>query len=314
MDSTSGAPRSRFTDLNRLPISLQLGNTSVEILGWGFLGTRWWRNYLHVHSFYEVCYAFEGDGWFRINDVDHAVGVGDIFIAKPHEPHEIVSSAEFPLGIYFWSLTLAPARERTDADPELDALLAAFAASRAWVSQRTPGMLRTLELLTEEVVSRAPGYRRNVAALVGNLIVDTARSVVDAPIAVEMPEPGQREATGMLVQRMARYLRDNYAGSVQIRDVAAQVHLSERHTSRLFHQAMGVSIKEFVTALRLEAAEHMLLNGRMPIKEVGEAAGFPDVQHFTTVFRQRRGLTPAAFRRQRGTRFMHPAGLGHIEA
>jgi AraC family L-rhamnose operon transcriptional activator RhaR len=314
MDTHASAPRSRFTDLNRLPLSLHLGNTDVDVLNWGFLGGRWWRNYLHVHSFHEVCYAFEGSGVFHMNGVDFEVGPGDVFVAKPHEPHEIVSSAAAPLGIYFWSYTLSPARRRAAGCAELDGLLAAFAASRTWVSQRAPGMQRTLELMTEEVVAREPGYRHTIAGLAAKLIIDTARAVSDAPAPLDEPEPHPREARDVLVQRMARYLRDNYCRGVQIRDVAAQVHLSERHTSRLFHQVMGLSIKDYLVSLRLEAAEHMLLSSNRPVKDVGEAAGFPDPQHFTTVFRQRVGLTPAAFRRQRGTRFMHPSGLGHVEA
>jgi AraC family L-rhamnose operon transcriptional activator RhaR len=314
MDSTPSAPRSRFTDLNRLQISLHLGNTTGEILSWGLLGTHWWRNYLHVHSFYEVCYVFEGEGIFCMNGVDYEVRPGHVFVARPSEPHEIVSGADAPLGIYFWSYTLAPARQTVAGAGELDALLAAFATSQCWVSLRTPGMLRTLELLTEEIAAREPGYRHNIAALAAKLVVDTARAVVNTPIAGDEPDPAPREAADVLVQRMARYLRDNYARGVSIRDVAAQVHLSERHTRRLFHKVMGTSIKDYVMSLRLNAAAQMLLSGSLTIKAVGEATGFTDVQYFTTVFRQHVGLTPAAFRRQRGTRFMHPSGLGHVEA
>ena len=41
-------------------------------------------------------------------------------------------------------------------------------------------------------------------------------------------------------------------------------------------------------------------------REALHAAGYPDVRYFTTLFHRRAGLTPAAFRRQRGTRFLQP--------
>jgi AraC family L-rhamnose operon transcriptional activator RhaR len=117
----------------------------------------------------------------------------------------------------------------------------------------------------------------------------------------------------LLAGRIEQYLHDNYNRPIKMRDVAAQVHLSERHTSRLFLQVTGTSIKARLTALRVEAASQLLLSGRRPVKEVAEASGFPDVQHFTTLFRRHTGLTPAAFRQRGGTTFADPTRPGHIE-
>jgi hypothetical protein len=58
-------PRQRFLDLNAVPIALSLGDFNVDMLHWGFISSEWWRHYLHVHSFFEICYAFAGRGEFR---------------------------------------------------------------------------------------------------------------------------------------------------------------------------------------------------------------------------------------------------------
>jgi len=100
--------RQQFTDLSLLALSPQLGDFVSQILGWGFIEPHWWRNYPHSHSFFEVCFAFEGQGTFRIKGTDYQVQVGDVFVAKPGESHEIVSSDHNPLGVYFWSYTLVP--------------------------------------------------------------------------------------------------------------------------------------------------------------------------------------------------------------
>lgn len=321
MNASAPVPRGRFTDLNQVLIALQLGSYTCEVLNWGFLGARWWRNYLHTHSFYEICYAFEGEGIFRMNGIEYAVGEGDVFVAKPHEPHEIVSSTEAPLGIYFWSYTLVQSaghRKVGDSDGDVDALLRAFAESRCWVSRRAAGMLRTLELLTEEIVAREPGYRETIQHLTAKLLIDTARAVTSPaplPRAVEAGDRQRhRQPAAVLAGRIEQYLQDNYSRPIRMRDVAAQVHLSERHTRRLFQKATGASIKARLTALRLEAASQLLLSGRWPVKGVAKATGFPDVQHFTTLFRRHIGLTPAAFRARGGTAFANPSGPRHVQA
>jgi AraC-like DNA-binding protein len=293
-------PRSRFTDLRSLTLAVKLGGFAARMRGWGFIEPEWWRNYLHVHSFFEVCYAYQGQGLFRINGVDYTVQAGEVFVAKPGEPHEIISSETDPLGIYFWSYTLVPPQSGAEHTP-VDLLLHDFLNSRTWVSV-ADSMQGTLDLMTAEIVRREPGYTQVIEGLVCKLLLDTARVVTDtSPISGDLAAPDSSEA---LVRDMVRYLHDNYNRPIRVRDVAAQVHLSERHTNRLFRQAMGASIKEYLTSFRLEIAAQLLLNRQASVTEVAYATGYNDVRYFITLFRQRTGFTPAAFQRREGTQFL----------
>jgi AraC family L-rhamnose operon transcriptional activator RhaR len=301
----SGAnSRHRFADLNLLSLSVRLGNFTGETLYWGVMEPQWWRNYLHIHTFFEVCYAFCGRGTFRMPDTLYEVQAGEVFVARPGEPHEIISSEDDPLGIYYWSYTLVPCRDRQPDEREIDVLLDAFALSNRWVSRQTGEMEATLKLLTEEIARKQPAYRRAIEGLVAKLFLDTARAVVDTSCTLDPVEPRARSSGEAAAQSIVRYLRDNYARPLSRRDVAAQIHLSERHTSRLFTRAMGVSVMDYLTSLRLETAAQMLLDPHLSIKEVAQATGYPDVRYFTTVFRRCMGLTPGAYRREGGTRFV----------
>jgi AraC-like DNA-binding protein len=304
MDSTPCVTRHQFTDLNLLSLCLHIGNFTCEVLNWGFFEPLWWRNYLHVHSFFEICYAYQGRGTFRLGEQELRVQAGEVFVARPGEAHEIISSQDDPLGIYFWAYTLFPREKRNDESMSTDLLMKAFLASQRAVSAKTSTMVLVLELLTEEVVRKEPGYVQAIEGLVVKLLVDTARAVVDLPPLSVPSHPPARRSDEAVVQVMVRYLHDNYSRPLSICDLAAQVHLSERHASRLFHHVMCTTIKEYLTCLRIEEAARLLLNGRTPIKEVALATGYPDVRYFTTLFRQRMGLTPASFQRKGGTRFL----------
>ncbi len=304
MDPPNPVPRSRFTDLELLSLSLHLGGFTGQILGWGFIEPRWWRNYLHVHSFFEVCYAFQGRGIFQISNVEHRVQAGDLFVARPGEPHEIISDDDEPLGIYFWSYTLVPVPDRPHDTTGMNALLSAFLSSGEYVSAKTLAMQRTLDLLTEEIVQKEPGYAHVIEGLAAKLILDTARSVAEVYVPPEPLAVPTRSQTDVVVQRVISYLRDNVSRSISLRDIAAQVHLSERHTNRLFHGVVGVSIMEYLACIRMDTAAQLLLNRELAIKEVARMAGYPDVRYFTTLFHRRMGVTPAAFRRRGGTQFL----------
>ena len=137
--------REEFLQLSQLPVSVDLGRFHSEIRYWGFFEPRWWRNYLHTHSFFEVCYAYAGEGVFRMLGHDYKVRAGDLFVAKPSEPHEIISSRKKPLGIYFWAYTLVPTQKKSPgSDGGSDVLLDAFGASTRWVSRAARSMPPTL--------------------------------------------------------------------------------------------------------------------------------------------------------------------------
>ena len=295
--------RNRITDLRQLTINLRMDGFTADILGWGFYESEWWRNYLHEHSFFEVCYAYAGRGRFRINGMDTTVQAGDVFVAKPGEPHEIVSSKNDPLGIYFWSYTLVPPVEKQSAS-DTTRLLRSFLTSTQSISNTVPAMQNTLELLTNEIAERQPGYLPIINGLVTKLLLETARAVTETetePASISAHDP-----TAMVVADIVRYLQDNYQRPVQLREVAAQVHLSERHTNRLFKQVMGMPVNAYLTQYRLQVAAQLLLNHQTSVTEVAYASGYRDVRYFITRFRQHTGLTPAAFRQQGGTRFFDP--------
>jgi AraC-like DNA-binding protein len=293
--------RQRFLELNSVPLHLNLGSFSADILHWGFIGSDWWRNYLHVHSFFEICYAFAGRGEFRICGETLEVKAGDVFIAKPDEPHEIIANKKDPLEIYFWSYTLVPPAKRYTSASDIDTLLRAFLTTSRRVQHGITQMEKTLELLTDEVVKREAGYSQVIQGLVTKLLLDTARAVtnVHIPSAQTLRSPGDAA-----VNLMMRYLHDNYDRPLGIRDVVSQVHLSERHARRLFLEATGKSIKQYLILLRLGVAKQRLLSEKVSVSEIAFAVGFNDVRHFSTTFRALEGVTPSEFREKGGTRFL----------
>jgi AraC-like DNA-binding protein len=294
-------PRQRFTDLNSVPLRLGLGSFSADILHWGFIGSDWWRNYLHVHSFFEICYAFAGHGEFKVCGEVYEVKAGDVFIAKPDEPHEIIANKKDPLGIYFWSYTLVPPAKRQTGVSDIDTLLRAFLATSQRVQHGMVQMERTLGLLTDEVVKREVGYSQVIQGLLTKLLLDTARAVTN----IHVPSVQMLRSLGdAAVDVMLRYLHDNYDRSVSIQDVAAQVHLSERHARRLFLEATEKTIKQYLTSLRLDVAKQRLLAKDVSVSEIAYSVGFNDVRYFSTTFHNVVGVTPSEFREKGGTRFL----------
>lgn len=292
--------RQAFSDLNQLKLKLQFEGFSSEILYWGYYnGETWWRNYLHLHSFFEVCYVLKGEGVFRIHEQTFAVSKGDLFIARPNERHEIIASQEDPLGIHFWAYSLVPPSQPKNHD--LSRLFSAFLESQESIIGAQHETASILDSLTREINQKNIGFSFVIEGLVKQLLIETARASTSNLASSRLPE---RKHQDTLVETIDRYLKDNYSEPLRLKEIAAQIHLSERHMSRVFKAATGKSIKYYATELKMDIAKQLLLDKALSISEVGYATGYQDVRHFSTVFRQQTGSSPSQYREQGGTRFL----------
>jgi AraC-like DNA-binding protein len=294
----SVAAADRFVDLAGLLESCEVGGFRADFVSWGFYRPEYWRNYLHSHSFHEVCLAYAGAGRFESGGVRYDVGPGTVFLARPGDIHEIESSRSDPLGIAFWGFTFRP--------------LAGGAGVGWWsglaradgpvVSTRLGGLATTVAALSEEAGTPRSGYGESVAAFGAALVLDTARAfALDADLVVDPPV---RDRESVVVDAMRRHLLDNLARPVTVRDVAAAVHLSERHAERLFRQQTGASLMATLRGMRLELAGQLLLDPAVTVTEVARACGYSDVRAFSTAFRREHGQAPGEFRRAGGTSFV----------
>jgi AraC-like DNA-binding protein len=98
--------------------------------------------------------------------------------------------------------------------------------------------------------------------------------------------------------------------NVSLDELAASVHLSPFHLTRLFRQQAGRSIHAYRTEVRLRASLDQLADGR-PISDVALEVGFASHAHFTDRFRRAYGVTPQTFR-QMSKRVIARSGVGRI--
>ncbi len=94
---------------------------------------------------------------------------------------------------------------------------------------------------------------------------------------------------------MQNYIQANYQ-TVTLESLAAQFHLSAPYVSKYIHEKSGHTFGELVTSVRLKRAKTLLKNGNMTVENISYSVGYPNVEHFTRVFKKNVGLTPMQFR------------------
>lgn len=93
-----------------------------------------------------------------------------------------------------------------------------------------------------------------------------------------------------------QYIRANYDEAIQVPQVASHVAISRRNLDRLFVRALGQTVADYITRLRLDRACDLLRNTEMTLLDVALATGFTDHHHLGRAFRRELGETPSDYR------------------
>lgn len=98
-----------------------------------------------------------------------------------------------------------------------------------------------------------------------------------------------------------RYLEEHYADCT-LDQTAAAFHLNPTYLSGLLKEKIGLSYRELVQHLKLDAAERLLATTNLPVTEVARRVGYENATYFYRIFRRRCGCNPGEYRARQGQR------------
>jgi AraC-like DNA-binding protein len=93
-------------------------------------------------------------------------------------------------------------------------------------------------------------------------------------------------------------LRESREPVLTIEQLAREVHISPFHFIRQFEAVFGVTPHQYRIGSRLELAKQLLARGEHSVTDVCMEVGFSSLGSFSTLFAQRVGETPSAYRRR----------------
>lgn len=101
-------------------------------------------------------------------------------------------------------------------------------------------------------------------------------------------------STEDLYQYAVAYIQENYAKSISIQNVCAEIGISQTYLSRLFRKHGSTSFNAFLTQYRLNMAMSLMReHPDMALRNVAACVGYDDYAYFSKVFHQVVGMTPS---------------------
>ena len=107
-----------------------------------------------------------------------------------------------------------------------------------------------------------------------------------------IPDSGQS-----LIEQVKQYLELYRNKDITSEDICRHIGCSRSLISHQFKNSTGMSIREYLTMLRLDDAKKLLECSNLTVTEIAFAVGFGSSNYFTNVFKKEFGMAPGAYKK-----------------
>ena len=128
---------------------------------------------------------------------------------------------------------------------------------------------------------------------------ETRRGFANALLGLLISRVGLREQSGNhqsgLMRDVLIYLESNYQQPLHMESLARQFGYSKSRFSRLFHDHLGCSMIDYLSALRCRRAAQLLLESDMTMLDIAMNVGFECLRTFYRAFKTHYDMTPTQY-------------------
>ncbi|MBQ2942029.1 MAG: helix-turn-helix transcriptional regulator [Clostridia bacterium] len=236
----------------------------------------------HIHNFFELHIMAEGFFEYTFGDgKEFRLSESNALLIPPKEAHTISSFLD---GANKITISFTP-----DKDSPLYVTLKKFGISSLPVSEKIYSLMEDIFKESEINTTVSPYVIRNK---IFEILIEFAR-IANLPGAIPRSDAAIEDRR---VTAAKLYIRNNSNRLIKLDEVASHCGVSAKQMDRIFLSCHGCHLSEYIKHTRLSEAEKLLLETKIPIKEISEKLGFSNVYNFTSFFKKRVGITPAAYR------------------
>lgn len=176
---------------------------------------------------------------------------------------------------------------RTPDEAHFDRVLSSI--GRKTLNEETQQTLRNAYLQTRSV---EPERYASMITLLQSFAEQLGHHAESLAIIEEGREPAA-------IAKARRYVHEHLDEALPLGAVAHEAGLSESHFCRLFKEATGLTLTDYVNRCRIERAKKELLKSERRVSEVAFEVGYQSLSQFNRSFAKIVGQSPTAWRREK---------------
>ena len=99
------------------------------------------------------------------------------------------------------------------------------------------------------------------------------------------------------IKKIINYIQLKHSEPIQVTDIANACGLNRSYLTRLFKEATGLSIQEYLMQYRMKSAMKLMEDPALSIQYISFAVGYNDVFTFSKAFKKHVGQSPSEYRK-----------------
>lgn len=286
---------------------------------WGGYGIRILRCHLvafspgqfiasHKHSEFEFHFIPKGRGRVTIEDCAYELREGLFYLTGPGVVHSQEVDAGDPMHELCLHCEITPLGREPQAGSEygedlewseaeecVETLLS-FPARPEWDAYNAMGAFLDAYRIWEE---QPPGFNTQMKMAMTQILLRATRLFAKRD---RVPSIPVRDMNDHRFQLASQYIQDNESLPISLEDVAERVDVSPRQLQRIFRTEGQTTFRDYMEHVRLSAVCADLIGTDLPIEDIALMHGFATPNYLFPVFKNKFGMTPAAYRRAHSVR------------
>lgn len=250
----------------------------------------------HWHNDLELVYVFEGAIRMGINSETRVLEAGDIAICSSGDIHYYDSkdsTSKIMMVIFNPSLIGFPG-----GWPLKVKLTSPFIVKSLVTKVDEVAINNRLSAIMQELMREYNQKLEHHEQIIIGLLHELSGLILrHIPLDKINPQKDKRRITNMkIMQEVLEYLDDNYMHAITLADAAHQANMSLFYFSRFFKSISGKSYIAYLSNIRINQAEQLLLTTDKTILDIALECGFTNIRTFNRVFKQIKQRTPSELR------------------
>jgi AraC family transcriptional regulator len=95
------------------------------------------------------------------------------------------------------------------------------------------------------------------------------------------------------LKQVIAYIEDNLSHNLSLKEIAAIAGVSVSHIKTTFRESVGLPVHQYVIQRRVDRAQMMLREGKLPISRIAAETGFAHQSHLSYHVRRILGVSPS---------------------
>lgn len=111
------------------------------------------------------------------------------------------------------------------------------------------------------------------------------------------PESRRHTLGKRSLQDVKEYLDRHYRDKISLSALSERFYINKFYLSRIFKEQFGISVNNYLLAVRITHAKQLLRFSDLSIEEISHECGMNDANYFSRMFKKSEQMTPGEYRR-----------------